>query len=82
MPCHVIDLGDGTFAHVRMSPPRRRFCKFCGRSVFGDGRLCDFSFGAKTCSAFMCQLCSTTIDGQDFCPNHKHQQSAQGALPL
>lgn len=78
-----IDLGDGNYAHVRMSPPRRRLCKFCGRSVFGnDGRLCDFSFGVKTCSAFMCQRCTTTIGEQDFCPTHKHQQPAQGALPL
>jgi len=78
-----IDLGEGSWAHVRMSPPRRRFCKFCKRSVFGnDGRLCDFSFGLKICSAFMCPRCATSINGLDFCPDHKHQQPAQGALAL
>jgi hypothetical protein len=77
-----LDMGDGNWAHINMGRPRRKRCRFCGRSYY-DGKLCDFPTGrGGTCSAPMCGGCATTIGPDlDYCPDHKHGV-AQGTLAL
>ena len=78
-----VDLGDGLSAHicVRGRPARR--CTFCNTGWVD--KLCDFPVGpsGKTCDKGMCHRCATAIAPEvDYCPNHKAQQPAQGALAL
>jgi hypothetical protein len=87
MPCEWIETADGAVIHVNRGRSRKRLtCPFC-KSVYTEGKLCDFPLSdGKTCDAPMCNNCSTMLGAQstpmdggmkklndtvDYCPIHK-----------
>ena len=70
MPCHHIDLGNGTGAIVCTGRARIRRCA-CGRPA---DRLCDWKVPTKksgTCDKPVCSQCSTSpAPEKDLCATH------------
>jgi hypothetical protein len=78
-----IDMPGGGHAHILCSRGRRsKRCPTCSTGYVE--KLCDFPVGnGKTCDAGMCGRCATAIANEvDYCPKHKGQIPAQGALAL
>ena len=82
MPCMVVDIPGHGRAHVCVRGGRSKRCSFCSTGYVE--KLCDFDVGkGRTCDAGMCAKCATNVgEDRDFCPKHKGQTPAQGALPL
>jgi hypothetical protein len=74
-------MGDGNWAHINMGRSRRKVCRFC-KGTYYDGKLCDYGFGGRTCSAAMCNRCATSVGPDlDHCPTHATLPQ-QGSLAL
>lgn len=73
MVCRKIDLGNGATAIVCSRGQRERCNCGSGKPV---SRLCDFELGGrkagKTCSAKLCDSCSSSVVGSDgdYCSAH------------
>lgn len=69
MPCKTVDLGNGSFAIVKMARTPAKRCKFCGSPA---RFLCDFKLaGGKTCDKPLCGLCRTPQGPDvDWCKDH------------
>jgi hypothetical protein len=78
MPCQVIDLGNGHFAHIRTSAPKRKRCSVCKQLCMA--RLCDAVIApGRTCDAPLCPRCAYHVaPDTDYCPKHAPQQYKLG----
>jgi hypothetical protein len=71
MPCHHVDLGNGTRAII-CTRGRTQRCKYCGRP---STKLCDWPLAGekkgKTCDIPMCERCAAHIEPDtDYCKAH------------